>query len=238
MSRYAVISVPYNPSAPPEPPHRSGALDVPAARAREATDPELASLPRPMDRWRSLTLIVLTLGVSAAIAMAVLLARDATYAFSSTHASALGDLGSVSPAALSSHENRTVTADGRLGVTGALRYERPLQEDTFRALPVLGRSDLWVEVRVPSGKEGGRWEPPRSFTGRLEKLDGGGPSHRGLRDAIEQAMHTRLPPDAWLIVDGDHPGQARWSLVLLVVFLGCATWNAVAIARIVRKVSS
>jgi hypothetical protein len=42
----------------------------------------------------------------------------------------------------------------------------------------------------------------------------------------------------WLIVDGDYPAQARWSLVLIMAFLACATWNAVAIARIVRKVSS
>jgi hypothetical protein len=237
VSSYDVTSVPYQ---PPEPSRISSALNLlaPASRARDATDPELANLPRSTDRGRLLTLLVLVFGVVAALGMVVALASDASYAFSGAAACALGDLSTVSPAALGAQENRTVTGVGLLGVAGALRYERPLREDTFRALPVLGRSDLWVEVRVPVGKEGGRWEPPRSFNGRLEKLDAGGPSHRGLRDAIEQAGHTRLPRDVWLIVDGDHPAQARWSLVLMIAFLSCAAWNAVAIARIVRKVSS
>lgn len=230
-----MTSVPYQ---PPQPPPLSSALDLPGTRERDATDPELASLPRSTDRGRFLTLLVLVFGVVAALGMVVALARDATYAFSGSAAYALGDLGTVSPATLGIYENRTVTGAGLLGVAGALQYERPLREDTFRALPVLGRSDLWVEVRVPLGKEGGRWEPPRSFTGRLETLDAAGPSHRGLRDAIEQATHARLPRDVWLIVDGDHPARARWSLVLVMAFLGCATWNVVAIARIVRKVSS
>jgi hypothetical protein len=234
VSSYDVTSVPYQ---PPQPSPLS-ALDLAGAREREATDPELASLPRSTDRGRLLTLLVLVFGVVAALGMVVALARDATYAFSGAAASALGDLDTVSPAALGAHENRTVSGFGLLGIAGALRYERPLREDTFRALPVLGRSDLWVEVRVPFGKEGGRWEPPRSFVGRLEKLDAGGPSHRGLRDAIEQATHSPLPRDVWLIVDGAHPAQARWSLVLVMALLACATWNAVAIARIVRKVSS
>ncbi len=178
---------------------------------------------------------MLALGILAAVSMIVALAPDARYALSGAGAAALGDLGTVSPAMLASHENRTVTGEGLLGVVGALRYERPLQDDTFRALPVLGRLDLWVEVRVPAGSEGGRWEPPRSFGGRLERLDAGGPSHRGLRDAIEQATHTRLPSDAWLIVDGDSPSHARTSLLIMMAFAACAVWSSLAVARIVRK---
>jgi hypothetical protein len=233
-----VTSVPYQ---PPPLSSASSALGAPAlhgARARDATDPELASLRRPSDPGRALTLLVLVLGVAAAVEMVLALARDATYALSDGAAFALGDLNAVSPATLAGHENRTVTAEGLLGGVGALRYERPLRDDTFRALPILGRLDLWVEVRVPAGNEGGRWEPPRSFTGRLERLDTAGPSHRGLRDAIEQATHTRLPGDTWLIVDGDNPAHARWALFLMMVFLACATWNTVAIARIVRRIRS
>jgi hypothetical protein len=182
------------------------------------------------------TLFVLILGIVAALSMVLALSRDAAYALSTGSPATLGDLANVSAGALAEHDNRTVVADGLLGVVGALRYERPLRESTFRVLPVLGRLDIWVEVRVPPGEEGGRWEPPRSFAGRLERLDGSGVSHRGLKDAIEQVTHVPLPGKVWLIVDGDDPAQARWSLVLLAVFLACAMWNAVAIARIVRKV--
>lgn len=236
-----MTSVPYRvprvPRVPPISP-ASSALGPPAPRARDATDPELVNLRRPGDPGRALTLTVLGLGIVAALGMVVALARDATYALSGGSVWALGDLSTVSAVTLAGHENRTVTAEGLLGGAGALRYERPLRDDTFRALPTMGRYDLWVEVRVPAGKEGGRWEPPRSFTGRLERLDTGGPSHRGLRDAIEQATHTRLPSDAWLIVDGDNPVHARWALLLVGVFLACATWNTIAIARIVRRISA
>ena len=70
-------------------------------------------------------------------------------------------------------------------------------DDTFRTLPVAGRAepfDMWVEVRVPSGQESGRWEPPRTFAGRLVRFDAAGPRHRGLRAAIEQATHAQVPP--------------------------------------------
>ncbi len=226
------------PYPPPQPPSLPSTLELAGAIAREGFDPELANLPRSRHKERSLTLLVLMLGILAAFGMVFVLARDAAYAFSGGRTESLGDLRTASPAALAAHENRRVTGEGLLGAVGALRYARPLREDTFRALPVLGRLDLWVEVRVAAGQESGRWEPPRSFAGRLERLDAVGPRHRGLREAIEQATRAPLPGDTWLLVDGVEPAQARWALLLVAVFLASATWNTVAIARIVRKVSA
>ena len=51
-----------------------------------------------------------------------------------------------------------------LGAAGGIRYERPFTSSTYRALPVAGRPDVWVEVRVPAGQETGRWDPPRTFS--------------------------------------------------------------------------
>jgi hypothetical protein len=104
-------------------------------------------------------------------------------------------------------------------------------------VPVAGRKDLWVDVRVPAGQENGRWEPPRTFTGRLVRMSEAGPRHRGLAEAIEVATHERVPAGAWLLVDGENPDAARWSVVLAALCLGFAAWNAAAIARIVRKVA-
>jgi hypothetical protein len=67
-------------------------------------------------------------------------------------------------------------------------------------------------------------------------LDKAGSRHHGLRTAIEQATHEHVPEGAWLLVDGEDPDDARWSIVLFAMFLGFAGWNAVSIARIVRKV--
>jgi hypothetical protein len=103
-------------------------------------------------------------------------------------------------------------------------------------VPVAGRNDIWVEVRVPAGQESGRWEPPRSFTGRLVRFGAAGPRHRGLASAIALATHERLPSGAWLLVDGEDPAHARWVLVLAATFLGFAAWHATAIAKMLRKV--
>jgi hypothetical protein len=53
---------------------------------------------------------------------------------------------------------------------------------------------------------------------------------------VDATKSTKLG-GAWLLVDGEQPESARWSLVLAVMFLGFAGWNLTAAARIVRKVT-
>jgi hypothetical protein len=203
----------------------------------EDVDPELVSLPSPPRKERTLTLLVLGLAAIAALAMAVLLRRDAAYALADGSPAMLGDLREVTLPALASNENHLVRAEAVLGIAGGIRYERPFVEDTFRTLPALGRTDVWVDVRVRSGQESGRWEPPRSFTGRLVRLQDSGPRHRGLAAAIERATGQRVASDDWLLVDGQAPDGMKWAVVLVVMFLGFAAWNVSGIVRIVRKVA-
>jgi hypothetical protein len=235
---YAVIGVPREPSSlpPPLPARVSAAFEVGGANAVDEIDPELVELPDPPRRQRSFTLAVLFLGVIAALAMVFALRHDVAYAFGGGHPTSLGDLRTADLAVLASHVNEFVAGDALLGAAGGLRYERPLREDTFRALPVAGRADLWVEVRVPAGEESGRWEPPRSFEGHLERFDAAGPSHRGLAAAIEEAGEARIPSGAFLLVDGEDPTHARWAIVVTAMFLGFAGWNGLGIARLLRRV--
>jgi hypothetical protein len=171
--------------------------------------------------------------------MVVALRHDVMYAFASVGSGApldVGDLRTVSDTTLASQDNRYVRAEGLLGAAGGIRYERPFVDDTFRTVPVAGRSDLWVDVRVPAGQENGRWEPPRTFTGRLMKLGAAGPRHRGLAGALTETTKSGAVGGAWLLVDGEQPESARWSVVLAMMFLGFAGWNLTAAARILRKV--
>jgi hypothetical protein len=210
-------------------------LELSGSGPKDELDPELLALPDPPRRERTLTVAVLAVAAALSLAMVVGLRRDVAYALASTTPTAL-DLGEATPAALASHENRFVRAELMLGAAGGIRYERPFVEDSFRTLPAASRQDVWVDVRVPAGQENGRWEPPRSFTGRLVRFDAAGPRQRGLASAIERTTGGRVPADAWLLVDGDDPESARWTVLLAVMFLGFAAWNAAAIARIVRKV--
>jgi len=216
-----------------------GPLSLAGAALPDGPDPELVELPDPPRRARSLTAAVLLVAALAALLATASLLREVAYALSGDTPAALGDLRGVTDAVLAAGENRPVRGDGMLGAAGGIRYERPFVEDSFRTLPVAGRAepfDMWVEVRVPSGQENGRWEPPRTFSGRLVHLDAAGPRHRGLRAAIEQATHERIPKGAWLVVDGEDPADARWAIVLSALFLGFVGWNVAATARILRKV--
>ncbi len=208
----------------------------PLELAGSEVDPELLALPDPPRRERTLTVVVLALAAVLSLAMVFALRRDVGYAVASSTPAGVGDLRTASEATLAASDNRLVHAEGMLGAAGGIRYERPFVDDSFRTLPVPGNDTVWVDVRVPAGKETGRWEPPRAFTGRLVRFGGAGPRHRGLAAAIERTTGSRVPAGAWLLVDGEDPASARWTILLAALFLGFAAWNAVAIARIVRRV--
>jgi hypothetical protein len=235
VSGYAVQGVPQEVRLPSQAPPLSP-LSARGPESSEELDPELLSLPDPPRRERTLTVVVLAIAAVLSLAMVFALRHDVAYAVSDGTAADVGDLHAVTGTSLAGFENRYVRAEGLLGAAGGIRYERPFVDDTFRTLPVAGRSDLWVDVRVPAGQESGRWEPPRTFVGRLVRFQAAGPRHRGLAGAIEQASNTAVPAGAWLVIDGEAPGKARWTILLAVMFLGCAAWNLIAISRIVRKV--
>jgi hypothetical protein len=238
-----VRGVPREPRSLPTLPSSATALQLPGSAAADGGssefDPELVELPSPPRGARTLTVLALSVAALSALAMTLALSHEIAYAFAGHSAATLGDLRSVSAASLAANENRPVRAEAMLGAAAGIRYERPFVDDSFRMLPVVGRAeplDMWVEVRVPSGQESGRWEPPHSFTGRLLRFDAAGPRHRGLRAAVEQATREHVPEGAWLLVDGEDPVDLRWAIVLATMFLGFAAYNAVSIARIVRKV--
>lgn len=181
-------------------------------------------------------MLVLALTALVACAMSFALRGDVAYAFSEGTALDLGELRDVgAPSAADLASNRYVRGRGLLGAAGAIRFERPFESDSYRVSPVAGRRDLWVEVRVPAGEESGRYIPPSSFAGRLVPFDDAGPRHRGLVSAIEATTGERVPAGARVLVDGEVPSRARWAVALAAVFLTFAVWNAMAIARLLRR---
>ncbi len=207
----------------------------------EELDEELLALPDPPKKERTFTVVLLGVTALASLAMVFALWRDAAYAFAPKAALDLGDLRetpleSFGRSDSATIDNRLVRAHGMLGAAGAIRYERPFERDTYRVSPVAGRSDVWVEVRVPVGEENARYVPPSSFAGRLVSLDSAGTKHRGLRSAIESTTGQPVPARAWLLVDGESPSNARWAVALITLFLGFAVWNVMTIARLLKRV--
>ncbi|MBX3188069.1 MAG: hypothetical protein KF819_13690 [Labilithrix sp.] len=202
--------------------------------ADDAVDPELLELPNPPKRERTVTVALLLVTALASIAMVFALRRDAGYAFTASSPTDLGDLGSAAPAAFV--ENGYVQGTAMLGAAHAIRYERPLVSDSFRLMPVAGRPNVWVEVRVPAGAENIRYVPPSQMTGRLVRFDAAGPKHRGLAAAVRDATGQQVPDSAWLLVEGEAPAGARSAILLIAMFLGFAIWNLSITAKLLRRV--
>jgi len=208
----------------------------------DGADPELLALPAPPKRERTLTVLLLLVTAAASLAMVFALARDAAYGISgfssrvSTESGCTSEVTTLEGEALRALSNQFACGKAQLGAGGGVRFERPFATDSYRVLPALGRQDLWVEVRVPHGKENGRYVPPSFVQGRMVRFDEAGLRHRGLVSAIDMATGTKVPAGAFLLVADELPANARWACVLVLMFAAFFGWNVVTAARLVRKV--
>lgn len=213
--------------------------EAPLAAARalaheEVSDPELAALPAPPRRERTLAAALMIVTCIAAAAMCWALRTEVTYALSRPVPTDIGDLSTVSLVGI--EPGTYVEARGMLGTTGAIRYARPLEGDSFRLHPVAGNPRVWVEIRVPEGMEGPRFVPPGTFAGRLTLMRGAGLRHASLAKSVLRETHTEVPADAWLLIDGASPRASRWAVALFALFAFFALWNAVNVVRILRPI--
>jgi hypothetical protein len=213
--------------------HSSSTLRAPAVSTTEP-DPELLSLPAPPKGERTATVVLMLVTALAAAWMAISLMGEARYALTSGHPQEVGDLATIHPG--EDLTNRYVRASGLMGTTGAIRYGRAAEGDSFRLAPVAGNPKVWVELRVPEGFEGPRFVPPTSFAGRLVPFKSSGVRHVGLIKTVHDQTEITVPDDAWLIIDGGSPRASRWAVALSLLFLGFTAWNLASVVRILARV--
>lgn len=214
-----------------------GRLQGPSTETADpsAVDPELLALPAPPKRERTLSVVLMALTAIAATAMVFALRGEASYAL---HPGPPADIGELSSLRFGPElANRYVRGNGLLGTAGAIKYVRAAEGDSFRLAPIAGNPNLWVEIRVPEGFEGPRFVPPSSFAGRLVPFDQAGIRHVGLVSSVQAQGEPRVPPGAWLLIDGASPRASRWALALALLFVGFVLWNLVALARVLRRIA-
>jgi hypothetical protein len=199
----------------------------------QGPDPELEALPEPRRPGRRLTLVTLAVTAMASVAMAWALSGDVRYALRSGPPLQVGDLGGFEPRP--EQANTWVRGEALLATTGAVRYRRPLEADTYRLAEVTGNPRVWVQIRVPADLEGPRFVPPTSFVGRLLPFRDAALRHRGLVAAIESASQAKLPNDAWLLIDGEAPRTTRWAIGLVALFVAFAAFNLYGLYRLTRR---
>jgi hypothetical protein len=199
-----------------------------------SADPELLALPAPPRHERRLALALMLLVMLASAWLLWLLRGEVGYAFSPSSPVDLGELTQATPSA--EHANRYVRASGLLAATRTIRYERPMEGDSFRLAPLAGNPNVWVEIRVPEGMEGPRFTPPSSFVGRLVPFQDVGIRHRGLAASLARAGAGSVPGGAWLLIDGSSPRASRWSVALAALLAYFLVWNGVGLVQLSRKI--
>lgn len=213
----------------------SSTLSAPSPPAVAAgPDPDLLALPAPPKRERTATVILMLVTSIAAALMASSLLGEARYALTPGTPVDVGDLTSTHPG--DDLTNRYVRGTALLGTSGAIKYGRAAEGDSFRLAPVAGNPNLWIEIRVPEGFEGPRFVPPTTFAGRLVPMKRAGVRHSGLARAVHEQTEVTIPDGAWLLIDGGSPRASRWAVALLALFVGFALWNLASVARILSKV--
>jgi hypothetical protein len=209
----------------------------PGDDAREevrGVDQDLLSLPAPPKRERSAAVVMMLLTTLAAGWMAASLLGEARYAVTPGQPLDVGDLAPLHPGV--DLANRYVHATGLLGTSGAIRYGRAAEGDSFRLAPVAGNPGIWVEIRVPEGFEGPRFVPPTTFAGRLVPFKSVGLRHVGLSGSVREQTEVSVPDNAWVLIDGSSPRASRWAVALTALFFGFAAWNVAGVARVLSRV--
>jgi hypothetical protein len=214
----------------------SPTLTVPQPPGLDALgqDPDLVALPGPPKAERTVTVLLMAVTALAAIWMSFVLLGEARYALTPGQLLDVADLATLGPAA--EIDNRYVRASGLLGTTGAIRYGRAAEGDSFRLAPIAGNNKIWVEIRVPEGFEGPRFVPPTNFAGRLVPFKKAGIRHARLPASVRSQTDQQVPEDAWILIDGSSPRASRWAVALVLLFAGFSFWNLAGIVRILGRI--
>lgn len=216
-----------------QPPSTQVATD--SSHEGRTVDDELASLPRPPRRMRTLSVAFMAVAMIAAALMAVLLAGDARYALRSANPTEVGELSTLTPS--EQLKNSFVLGNGQLDLQRALRYQHPMESDTFQLCPVTGNPKLWVELRAPAGSAltgQGSPPPPTVFVGRLVPVREIG--FRPSQTQLGPDGASSAPADAWILLDGVTPKSLAWTIPLLVLFAAFVLFCSAAMLRIVMPV--
>jgi hypothetical protein len=201
------------------------------ADAKSFVDPELATLPKPPQKERTISLVLMALTALLAAFMTAVLVGDVRYALSDGEPRAVGELARLAPEMDLS--NKFVRADGTLRWGAAIRYNRPLESDSFQLVPVVGNERLWVELRIPQGVSTAA-APPITFVGRMLPVASFAFGLGGLRRSMTATSGASVPADAWVLVDGATPVSSQWTVALAALLVLFAAYNVFMIARILR----
>ncbi len=195
-------------------PERTNVLDVvpPIGRVGEdGLDADLVALPAP-SRTRTLSGMALMVTVMLlSVGLMIRFRGDLVYFTASPAPRELGRADQVSVGTLES--NQYVTLEGMPMASRAVRFRRLAREGTYRIYPLGGQSKIFVERFTLDLSTTAR-EEHGVYSGRMIRFAEAGGSYRSVRGYLEQQLGTPVADDAWLLVDGEKPGDRYWTVAL------------------------
>lgn len=216
-------------------PERTDVLDaVPpiGQLGEDGLDAELVALPAPS---RTRTLSGMALMVTVMLLSVGLMFRfggDFRYFWLASRAPT--DLGRADRVSVGDLEDDTyVTLEAMPLASQAVRFRRLAREGMFRIYPLAGQPKIFVERFTPDTSRTAR-EEHGTYTGRLIRFAEAGGSYRSVRGYLEQQLGAPVGDDAWLLVDGERPGDRYWIAALYAVLAVFFVFNAVMVFRYSR----
>lgn len=203
-----------------------------AVLGADGIDAELAALPAP-SRARSLSGMALMVTVILlSVGLMVRFRGDLQYFLSAS--AAPRDLGRADRVSVGTLEDdEYVRLEAMPLASGAVRFRRLARDGTFRIYPLAGQPKIFVERFTPEGQGTAR-EEHGVYSGRMIRFSKAGGSYLSVRAYLEQRLGAPVGDDAWLLVDGQTPGDRYWVVTLYAALGAFFLFNAFMLWRYTR----
>ena len=199
----------------------------------EGIDPELLELPAPARGGRLATMALMALSMVVALGLLASIRRDVSYFFHPGTPVALGEAVSLDPARL--EPNSYVTIEGTPMASGTVGYGRILGAGRYRAFPLAGQRDLYVQVPVESD-DAARTSARREFSGRLVTFADAGGRFGTVRRFLENKMGMPLSGESYLLLADEPPSSYGGSLALVGLVVLAIMVNLFLFLRLFRPI--
>ena len=205
-------------------------------------DEELLALagPPPSLRHGIFTLIVIILSV----VMLTWFYQDLAYLLQGLGAPEhLGDAADIDVSKLK--DNSYVSVDGIPWITKSIRFHDwfkwfAMSDTTRKLFPLTGQPKLFVQWTIPQKDKAYR-DPnvnpsspmqPGYFEGHLVRRNKAGKSYNRVWAFIENKVNLEVADDAWLLIDGEMPGDKVWIVLVYLLLSVMIVVNSVKLYRI------
>jgi len=201
----------------------------------DGLDADLAALPAP-SRARSLSGMALMVTV-VLLSLGLMFRFRGDLDYFRSASTAPRDLGRADHVSVGSlNDNEYVRLEAMPMASRAVRFRRLARDGTFRIYPLAGQPKIFVERFTPEGSATAR-QQHGVYAGRMIHFAQAGGSYRSVQAYLEQQLGAPVDDDAWLLIDGETPGERYWIVPLYVLLGAFFLFNALMIWRYTRPVA-